>query len=121
MDEPNPTIINTAMQLHAAADTKLLPREHLLAIMQGEHGVHVWSPFFKTDPAAAWFNHGKKTFYAVEVVGGARARTAAAFGLALAWVQETYGYAGPWAGNAHRNKVPEIVQKKFPIKKRKRP
>jgi hypothetical protein len=120
VSDDEPRLINTWDQLHAAAKAKLLPTKHLLAIMQGEHAVLVGSPFFKTDPEAHWTHYGKKAFFGAQGLRG-RARTASAVTQAIAWVQETYGYLGSWAGNAWRNKVPKIVQKKFPIKRRKKP
>jgi hypothetical protein len=120
MSDDEPRLINTWDQLHAAAEAKLLPKKHLLAIMRRELSVQVGSPFFQTDPKAHWTHYGKKAFFGADGTHG-RARTASAIAQAVTWVQETYGYTGPWAGNARRDKVPKIVQKKFPIKRRKKP
>lgn len=105
--------INTWEQLVAAVKTNTIPKKHALAISYSTSfpaiGTCVWSPFFKTRPeGTAWYENGCKYFH------GTRER-----GLeeAIAWVKETYGYDGPWVGNAMREKVPEIVQKNFKLRR----
>lgn len=116
--EDEKRLCNASDQLRAAVAAKLLPQKHALAISPREHKAEVYSPFFKTDPKAAWYNHGKKVFYGMGRGVHGRAATLAAFNEAVKWVQDTYGYTGPWLGNALQQKVPAIVQKNFPIKRR---
>jgi|ERR1051325_6282473 hypothetical protein len=70
-------------------------------------GCQVYSPFFKTDPSAAWYDYGSKTFT------GNRSES---FPKAKAWASETYGITD-WLPNAMRCHVPSIVQKTFPIRR----
>lgn len=116
-EAPRP-IVNTWEQLKAAVAAKLLPKEHALAISIGQHGeALVWSPFFKTNPKdAAWYHHKNKAFFGR---GSANERRRSAIAEAIDWARKTYGYAGAFVGNALRDQVPEIVQKKFPIKRQK--
>jgi hypothetical protein len=114
-----PRLINTHDQLKAAVAAGIIPKRHALAITAStmaasayRHGVVVYSPLFKTDTQAAWYHHGCKWFHGE---GRARAEQEQARSLAIAWVAETYGYRGEWVGNRMRDKVPAIVQKRFPI------
>lgn len=118
MSEETRRIVNTWDQLQRARLDGVIHKKHALAITyrpSARHnagsGVVVWSPFFETDPDAAWYHHKRKWF------GHDRA---AGFEEARAWVAETYGYTGTWVGNAMRDQVPQVVQKKYPIKRHKK-
>jgi len=64
-----------------------------------------------TDKHAAWYDHYKKTF---SDFGRTRA---AALLAAQAWVKEKGWYDGPWVRNRARDYVPELVNRRFPIRK----
>lgn len=109
-------IINTYDQLKAAVESGLIEKEKAVAVSyyprpSGRMGMvqcnksQIYSPFFKTDPESAWYDHGNKTFT------GSRATS---FPKAKAWASETYGITD-WKPNAMRCHVPSIVQKHFPI------
>jgi hypothetical protein len=115
MSEESARIINTWDQLTAAVAAKIIPKKHALAISYqapARHvvsaGVFIWSPFFETDPKAAWYDHGRATFSDDRDVGTVQAREWAA----------ARGYTGGWARNAFRDWVPTVVQENFPIKRR---
>jgi len=110
--------INTYDQLKAAVSSGLIPKEKAVAVTyyrrpSGRMGMaqcdksQVYSPFFKTDPEASWYNYGHKTF------NGNRATS---FPKAKAWASETYGIT-EWKPNKSRDHVPAIVQKHFPIRR----
>lgn len=75
----------------------------------------VWSPFFKTNPDGAWYEHGSKTF----TMGDGethKERKAAALITAQAWAAQ-YGIT-EWAKNRVGDYVPAAIQKQFPIPKK---
>ena len=71
----------------------------------------VWSPYFHTDPDAAWYNYHRKTF---NVIG--RADKKEKLQLAMEWASNQYGIK-EWAANRFREYVPKAVQDKLPIPK----
>lgn len=108
-------LVNTWDQLHAAVAAKLIPKKHALAISYqapARHvvsaGVFIWSPFFRTDPKAAWYDHFCMTFSDDREVGTVQAKL---------WASER-GYTGEWKRNAMLDWVPAVVQENFQIKKR---
>ena len=115
-------IINTYDQLKAAVASGILSKEKAVAVVyyprpSGRMGIaqcdksQVYSPFFKTDPNAAWYDYGHKTF---------TGNRASSFEKAKAWASETYGIT-EWKPNANRSHVPAIVQKRFPIHRQPEP
>jgi hypothetical protein len=112
-------IINAYDQLRVAVETGLITKEQAVGIgyrprppgrmgwCQVNHTV-VYSPFFKTNPSSAWYDHGNKTF------SGNRAES---FPKAKEWASRTYGIT-EWKPNAMRDHVPRVVQESFPIRKR---
>lgn len=68
----------------------------------------VWSPSFKTDTNAAWYNHANKVFSGNRDVSLEAAK---------AWSAEQYGIE-EWSRNRVGDYVPAIVNKKHPIPKR---
>lgn len=67
-----------------------------------------------TDPKAAWYEHGMKTF---DWFGKTKAEAMAE---TQAWIAEEYGEHGPWARNAMRDYVPERINKAFPLPKKEK-
>lgn len=115
-------IINTYDQLKAAVESGLIEKEKAVAVSYsprptGRMGMaecdksQVYSPFFKTDPKSAWYDHGNKTF---------TGNRAISFPKAKVWASETYGITD-WKPNATRSHVPSIVQKHFPIRRKPSP
>lgn len=120
---PTPrSIINTHDQLTAAVEAGVITKRQAIAVSydarpEGRMGMaqgdkaSVWSPYFDTDPQAAWYNYKKKTFV------GNRSESVPK---ALEWAAAIAGVT-QWSGNRQRCKVPAIVQKRFPIPARKAP
>lgn len=108
-------IINTHDQLVAAVKAGVIAKEKAVAVCYSPgasrrcepHKATVYSPFFKTDPKGHWANHGSKAFV------GKRAESVPA---ALAWATKRYRIK-EWKGNRWGDKVPAIVQEKFPLPK----
>lgn len=122
-DRPNnttrqatPRLINTYDQLKAAVELGVISRSKAVSISYhprptGRMGMAqisksvVYSPFFKTDPNAPWYDYGNKTF------SGKRSES---FEKAKEWASETYGIK-EWKANRMRCHVPAEVQDKFPL------
>lgn len=66
-----------------------------------------------TDPAAAWYNHGRKTFLAF-------VDKPAALAAAQAWVAAQGWYDGPWARNRTGDYLPADIHRRFPLQPRTR-
>jgi hypothetical protein len=83
------------------------------------NGWKVYHPALKTDPKAAWYDYGQKTF---RLFGRSETdtaeRKAAALFEAQQWVAQTYGYTGEWKRNRMGDYVPADIQKQWPIPKR---
>jgi len=112
-------IINTWDQLKAAVEDKIIPVKHSLVISVDRNGaILIGSPFFDTDEKAARYFHKKKAFF-----GEGRGVECRKDGIekAIAWAAERYGYRAQWVGNAMRDKVPVIVNKTYPIRRRAKP
>ncbi len=110
-------IINTWDQLKAAVEDALIPVKHSLMISVDRNGVIlIGSPFFDTDPKSVWYHYKKKVFFGT---GRGVACRKDGIAQAMAWAAERYGYNGPWVGNAMHDKIPAIVNKTYPIKRRK--
>lgn len=103
-------IINTYDQLKAAgggvAITKAFSGWHIYRInAAGERLV--------TDPKAAWYDYGMKSFVAIESDRGQ-----AALARAKAWVKEQGLYDGEWKRNRFGDYIPADIAKRFPLPRR---
>jgi len=109
-------IINTYDQLRAAVESKLISPKQAVAISytpptsHSTHGrtTHIYSPFFATNPLAAWYDNDKKAF-----VGNKKE----SMPLAIAWATQEYKIID-WKRNRFGDMVPAQVQIMFPIPKR---
>lgn len=121
-------IINTYDQLKAAAEAGF-DKGKLVGI--GYHAPDaansrdisvkkwsVFSPFFKTDPSASWYDNGRKTFsLGFEITH--KQRKDAALALAKTWAEAAFGIV-EWSKNRMGVYVPKEVNDKFPIPKREK-
>lgn len=110
-------IINTYDQLKAAAEAGFDKKKLICIAYHKREKVFgaSWrasSPFFSTDPRAAWYNNGAIAF----IVSGNKDKN-----FQLAQIQETirlkFGIE-KWAKNRMRDYVPFEVNEKFPIPKK---
>lgn len=133
-------IVNTHHQITAAADTGLLDLSRAVAIVAShawtssatrdgsQDGWILYSPFFKTDPKAAWYHHGQLFFgfhkTAISLPPAAsraaerKARKQASLDAAIAYCAQAYGHHD-WARNRMGDWVPAEVEATFPIPKDK--
>lgn len=122
-------ILNTWDQLKRAAASGF-ERQKLVAISY-HHPDHsnsrdvstykwsVWSPFFKTDPDASWYDNDSKTFGLPLNGTKHHERKATALTAAMNWANEKYGPYN-WVRNQQGDYVPKEVNDRFPLRKRER-
>lgn len=67
-----------------------------------------------TDRDAAWYDHHQKTFHANW------ADRLVVLEVAKAWVAEKYGITGTWVRNTSGDYVLQDINKRFPLRKRKK-
>ncbi len=112
------TIINTHDQLVAAVEAGIIPKRRAVTIgraLAPGRGVRYWgwdvySPYFNTDPTAAWYQYGQKLFLSDPDQN-------AALDAAMTWAMKRYGVTA-WKRNRMGDWVPIEVQKALPIPKR---
>jgi len=110
-------IINTHDQLVAAGGGVAITRAYTPS---RERRVCGWAVYrvnaagekLATDPKAAWYDHGCKTFL--------KFGRGDALADAKEWVAETYGEGGPWKRNSWGDYVAAPIAKAFPLAQRKR-
>ncbi len=114
-------LVNTWNQLTAAVAAGIIAQERAVAVgyvspatRGAVSGWRVWSPFFKTDPAASYPWSGKKWF---SPQPGNQWRDPAE---PIAWAIEQYGITD-WRRNRVGEYVPAEVEEQCPIPPRGRP
>lgn len=75
----------------------------------------VFSPFFKTNPSAAWYDYGCKTFSLSFNGAPHRERKGAALKAAMEWAAR-YGVT-EWAKNRQGDYVAKDINDNFPIRR----
>ena len=117
-------IANTWEQLHLWKQAGLHSRPVAIgpAYLPGRtptrSGWIVWSPWEPTDTDSEWYFHGKKHFSGFGLGNSRKESLALSLTEAMKWANDNYGPFN-WARNSTGEYVPEQLQKKFPIRKRK--
>jgi hypothetical protein len=73
-----------------------------------------------TRPGAPWYDYGKKVFLSSMLNGNFHERQRAALAKAQQWVAAQGWYDGEWARNRSGDYVPAEINKRFPLRVRKR-
>ena len=135
-----PRLVNTHDQLQAAVASNLLPPRRALAICVSylmssgtsnpQDGYLLYSPFFATDPQAAWYHHGQRWFgfHSVSPILPPGADPAqrrkivkqATLEAAIDYCASIYDHS-EWKRNRQGDWVPAVVELAFPIPKEKSP
>jgi len=119
-------IINTHDQLIAFGGGVALLKAHGGIRTKYVSGVLVYRVNAKghevvTDPKAAWYHYHRKHFSNfLNREGTFPERQRMAEDAAKQWVAEQGWYDGPWVRNGFGDLVPEVVQKQFPLKRKRK-
>jgi hypothetical protein len=122
-------IINTYDQLKAARDAGFATRRTVALSYSAPDRSNsrdvsvpkwsVFSPFFQTNPEAAWYDNGCKTFLLGLKGATHKERKEAALKEAMAWATQRY-LISEWAKNRQGDYVDKEINDNFPLAKRTR-